>query len=177
MSWPISLPKLIIQVLFLAPLKTWTFRCVYEERVVYAYLFSYVIMTKHFTRRRVHPPKAGGKRSLLSVRYTGGKVRVMLCDMSSLHVIRMSPVRRTYVTGTSKLHNMSTWLSSRPAQNHRQNKKKYIWGPVTRSFWGNLWTQFILLILFSMYELKHLYTYLSCICSMARTHVSDGITI
>ena len=37
---------------------------------------------------------------------TGGKVRVMLCDMSSLHVIHMSPVRRTYVTGTSKLHNI-----------------------------------------------------------------------
>ena len=37
---------------------------------------------------------------------TGGKVRVMLCNMSSLHVIRMSPVRRWYVTGTSSLHNM-----------------------------------------------------------------------
>ena len=33
---------------------------IYEERVVYAYLFSYLIMTKHFTHRRVHPPSAGG---------------------------------------------------------------------------------------------------------------------
>ena len=46
-------------------------------------------------------------------RRTGGKVQVMLCNMSSHHVIRMLPVRRTYVTGTSKLHSMSTQFKQR----------------------------------------------------------------
>ena len=52
--------------------------------------------------------KFGTIGAVVTMGDTGGKVRVMLGDMSSHHVIRMSPVRRTYVTGTSELHNMST---------------------------------------------------------------------
>ena len=59
----------------------------------------------------------------------------MLCNMSSHHVIRMSP------TGTSQLRNMSTWLSSRPAQQMLQ----------VRVLIGFSWFFFILL--YYSYEL------------------------
>ena len=108
----------------------------------------------------------------------------MLCNMSSLHVIRMSPVRRMYVTGTSKLRNMSTWLISRPAENRHKlklDKTKNIYilymGCHTVILGQFMNTIFILLILFSMYELN-IFIYRFIICSMVLVAcVSDGITI
>ena len=69
---------------------------------------------------------------------TRGKVRVMLCDMSSLHVIRMSLVRRTYVTGTSKLHNIP------PGWPQGQLKTRVVHSSHFRAIFGSFWSHFLI---------------------------------
>ena len=59
----------------------------------------------------------------------------MLCDMSSLH---MSPVCRTYVTGTSKLHNIP------PGWPQGQLKTRVVHSSHFRAIFGSFWSHFLI---------------------------------